>query len=737
MMKARDLARNLAHGCVAFARRVTVRDMSMTNIGTRIARLQVLGAALFFAVAALVVGGMHQTSLAMQQNVQDIRRVSSVMEVADLISENRVAQASLLLENGAAARALLATRSRALTAELSRLCGLTPPGPLRPMVDKMEKDWAAYQKTQQRMVAAIGAGHAADALGLFRGELEAKYLDFDRQADALADQFRANADQSGQTATEAAHFVAVFVLSFSAIGILARFLIQIFIHRRVVRPLVDITKSLSALAAGKTDVVLVGGERRDEIGAMVRALDVFRAQARLIEAEHERTLEAQARAERLARHDALTGLPNRRFFTEMLGRVTANADHPAAVLMIDLDRFKPVNDVYGHDAGDIVLSELAQRFMAHRDQLGTVARLGGDEFAVVFPSSTDRSHAARVAQLLSVIISRPIQLEDAVVEVGAAIGIALFPHDGTSPAALLRAADLAMYQAKTGGDGRYRFFDPAIEDNVQARAMMHADVRRAVSAGEIVPYYQPLVAIDGGRLVGFEVLARWIHPHCGVVMPDVFIPVADEIGVLTDLTYRLLERVCREVQEWPETLTFSINLAPSQLRDPQIASKLVAILDRYGIAPQRIEVEITENALITDFGTTKKVLSRLQKNGIRVALDDFGTGYASLNHLREFKFDKIKIDRSFLRGLDQGSKNEGIVRAMITLGKSLDLAITAEGIEEMSQWAHLSDWGCDFGQGYLFGKGMPAGKAKALIATGGRELGGLARPSLRAVPMRS
>jgi EAL domain-containing protein (putative c-di-GMP-specific phosphodiesterase class I) len=214
-------------------------------------------------------------------------------------------------------------------------------------------------------------------------------------------------------------------------------------------------------------------------------------------------------------------------------------------------------------------------------------------------------------------------------------------------------------------------------------------------------------------------------------MPDAFIPVADEIGVLTDLTYRLLERVCREIREWPDTLTFSINLAPSQLRDPQIASRLIAILDRYGIAPQRIEVEITENALITDFGATKKVLSRLQKHGIRIALDDFGTGYASLNHLREFKLDKIKIDRSFLRGLDRGSKNEGIVRAMITLGKSLDLAITAEGIEEMSQWAHLSEWGCDFGQGYLFGKGMPAGKAKALISTGARGLKGAPRSPLR------
>jgi diguanylate cyclase (GGDEF)-like protein len=692
----------------------------MTNIGTRVARLQVLGALLFLSVAALVAGGMYQIGMAMTQNIEDIRRVSSVMEVADLISENRVAQASVLLDDSPGARALLMQRSQALSRELSTLCSLTPAGPLNRMVSSMESRWRDYQKVQHRLIALVDAGKSSEALALFQGQLDDSYMTFDEQSDALAGSFRRDAAQSGEAARGVANFVTVFVLTFSAFGFAVRFMVQVFIHRRIVRPLVHITDSLTALAAGDTCVELSGGDRRDEIGAMVRSLEVFRAQACLIEAEHERTLEAQARAERLARHDALTGLPNRRFFTEALGRLTADQDQPAAVMMIDLDRFKPVNDAYGHDAGDAVLNELAQRFMAHRDELGTVARLGGDEFAVAFPTSADKSHATRIAQLLRVIISQPIQLDNAVVEVGATIGIALFPPDGTSPAALLRAADLAMYQAKANSHGRYRFFDPSIEDNVQARAVLHADVRRAVSAGEIVPYYQPLVAIDGGELVGFEVLARWIHPERGLIMPDAFIPAADEIGVLTDLTYRLLERVCREVREWPSTLTLSINLAPSQLRDPLIASNLVAILDNYGIAPQRIEVEVTENALITDFEGTKQVLSRLQKRGIRVALDDFGTGYASLNHLREFKFDKIKIDRSFLSGLDDGSKNEGIVRAMITLGKSLDLSITAEGIEDVSQWAHLSEWGCDFGQGYLFGKGMPAGKAKAMIAaTGG------------------
>ncbi|MFA6124390.1 putative bifunctional diguanylate cyclase/phosphodiesterase [Sphingomonas sp.] len=692
----------------------------MTNIGTRVARLQVLGALLFLSVAALVAGGMYQIGMAMTQNIEDIRRVSSVMEVADLISENRVAQASVLLDDRPDARTLLMRRSQALSRELSTLCNITPAGPFKRMVSSMERRWYDYQKVQHRLIALVEARKSSEALALFQGELDDSYMTFDEQSDALAAGFRRDAAQSGEAARRVAEFVTVFVLTFSAFGFVARFMVQIFIHRRIVRPLIHITDSLTALAAGDTCVELSGGDRRDEIGAMVRSLEVFRAQACLIEAEHERTLEAQARAERLARHDALTGLPNRRFFTEALGRLTADLEHPAAVMMIDLDRFKPVNDAYGHDAGDAVLNELAQRFMAHRDELGTVARLGGDEFAVAFPTSADKSHATRIAQLLRVIISQPIQLDNAVVEVGATIGIALFPPDGTSPAALLRAADLAMYQAKANSHGRYRFFDPSIEDNVQARAVLHADVRRAVSAGEIVPYYQPLVAIDGGGLVGFEVLARWIHPERGLIMPDAFISAADEIGVLTDLTYRLLERVCREVREWPSTLTLSINLAPSQLRDPLIASNLVAILDNYGIAPQRIEVEVTENALITDFEGTKQVLSRLQKRGIRVALDDFGTGYASLNHLREFKFDKIKIDRSFLSGLDDGSKNEGIVRAMITLGKSLDLSITAEGIEDVSQWAHLSEWGCDFGQGYLFGKGMPAGKAKAMIAaTGG------------------
>lgn len=690
----------------------------MMNIGTRLLRMQLLGAALFLSVAALVTSGMHQVSSAIAHTVDDVASASVAMEASDLISETRVAEARVIVRDEPAARALLAETTKRLIQAITSLCRMAEAGPLRVTACAMPPELRGYVDIQQRMLALLDAGRVGEAQRVFAGPLETRYAQFDANFDRLGERYRQHTAGTGRDAQSIASFVLVFVLSFSALGFLLRFMVQIMLHVRMVRPLVDITRSLSALAAGDTSVVLTGGERRDEIGAMVRSLQVFRAQALQIESEHQRTLEAQARAERLSRHDALTGLPNRRFFTEVLERLISDPAQPAAVLMIDLDRFKPVNDLHGHDAGDVVLCALAERFAAHRDELGTVARLGGDEFVVALPTSHDRAHVTRIAQLLGVIIAQPIQIDRITVDVGATIGIAMFPGDGTTAAELLRAADMAMYQAKALGDVRYRFFERSIADTAQARATLHADIRRGVCANEFLPFYQPLVAISDGALVGFEVLARWMHPDCGLVLPDTFIPVADEIGQLTALTYRLLERVCADVQDWPSSLMLSFNLAPSQLRDPLIAPTLIEILDRHGIAPERIEIEITENALITDLAATRAVMAQLQARGIRIALDDFGTGYASLNHLRDYKFDKIKIDRSFLRGLDQGSKNEGIVRAMITLGKSLDLAITAEGVEDMGQWAHLSDWGCDFGQGFLFGPGVPRLSAEAFIKNG-------------------
>lgn len=255
-----------------------------------------------------------------------------------------------------------------------------------------------------------------------------------------------------------------------------------------------------------------------------------------------------------------------------------------------------------------------------------------------------------------------------------------------------------------------------MNDRIHERAMLDTDLRRAIMAGEIRPHYQPLVSIDDGQIVGFEILSRWHHPQHGIIMPMVFIPAADERGLLSELTYRVLRQACMDARNWPEHVRLSLNLSPSQLKDPKLAARILAILAQTGISPSRIEIEVTENALITDVETTRAVLASLQSLGMSIALDDFGTGYSSLYQLRDLKFDKIKIDKSFVHELDHGQDNAAIVRAMIGLSKSLGLATTAEGIEDASQWESLSSWGCDFGQGYLFGKPMTAEQAAALIA---------------------
>ncbi|HEV7659915.1 MAG TPA: EAL domain-containing protein [Allosphingosinicella sp.] len=686
----------------------------MTSIGSSLTRTQTISAALFLLVSLVGAGAMQETRSATAQHGQDLAEISSVMEIADLISETRIAEAYLLFDY-AEGRPLIEQRNRELTEELAALNAIVPTGADAAQARHLTGLWAGYRSEQRRMIAAVEAGHPELAVELFEGSLEQRYQQIDSVADSLGERLRNDAEAAAARARNIANIVTGLVLSFCAFGILLGFAMHRFVRRRIVRPLTQVTASLTALASGDTNVAVTGGDRGDEIGSMVGALEIFRLQAGALDEQHRLTIEAQANAEKLARHDALTGLPNRRLFLEALARTTEDQDKPAAIFLFDLDRFKPVNDAYGHDAGDEVLCVLADRFAAHRDELGVVARLGGDEFATAFPTSGGPGHAARVAQLINIIVSQPIELENCSVEVGATIGVAMFPQDGADASTLLRAADLAMYEAKADESCRYRFFQASMENQIQERALLHADLRRAVAANEIRPHYQPLVTIDGGELVGFEVLARWYHPVRGIIMPDAFIAVAEELGVLPDLSYRVMRQACADARHWPEHLSLSVNLAPSQLRDPTLEARILEILSEAGIAPGRIEIEVTENALITDLEATREMLSALQKHGMSIALDDFGTGYASLNHLRDLKFDKIKIDRSFVSALDAGGKNAEIVRAMISLGKSLGLTTTAEGIEDAEQWSSLAAWGCDLGQGFLFGKGMNAEQALAMI----------------------
>ncbi len=424
---------------------------------------------------------------------------------------------------------------------------------------------------------------------------------------------------------------------------------------------------------------------------------------------------AEAAAHSIARRDALTGLPNRRMLLETIGAARTGIGRHCAIFLIDLDRFKPVNDIYGHAAGDAILCEVAERLRACLPRDAAAARLGGDEFAVVLPGATSNDDLMRLALQLIHGISEPVSWLGTRVDVGATIGIALMPQDGSDAEMLLRAADIAMYRGKREGRGTYRFFEQAMDEELQARVSLECALRAAIQAGEIRPHYQPLVALPGQTLLGFEVLARWYHPTRGIIAPNVFIPIAEDTGLITELCYSLLRRACQDAKEWPAHLGLAINISPTQFKDRLLAPRLLAILRETGFQPKRLEVEITESALTNDLDSARATLTLLQSAGVSVALDDFGTGYSSLYHLRELRFDKIKIDQSFVQSLGDNQESAKIIGAILGLGRSLGIATTAEGIENTDNSDWLASMGCTTGQGFLFGAPVPASEIDSLL----------------------
>ncbi len=330
-------------------------------------------------------------------------------------------------------------------------------------------------------------------------------------------------------------------------------------------------------------------------------------------------------------------------------------------------------------------------------------------------------------------IRRPIPWNQGQVDVGATIGIALATDGAAEPDALLHAADVAMYQAKREGRGAFCFFQAEMSLALKARAKLEAELRSAITGGEIVPFFQPIVALPGQELIGFEVLARWLHPRDGVIMPDQFIPVAEETGMIADLFYHLLREACSDASTWPSHLQLAVNISPQQVQDRWLPERVLQILGETGFPPNRLEVEVTESALINDLEAARAALTSLQNVGVKIALDDFGTGYSSLYHLRELRFNKIKIDRSYISSLKEGSERTKLVDAIIQLGSSLSLQTTAEGIETLLKprdW--LSDQGCNFGQGYLVGQAMPKAAADNFLKVKASELQDRARSDSQA-----
>ncbi|WP_105436750.1 bifunctional diguanylate cyclase/phosphodiesterase [Neorhizobium sp. T25_13] len=418
-------------------------------------------------------------------------------------------------------------------------------------------------------------------------------------------------------------------------------------------------------------------------------------------------------ADHIATHDHLTKLPNRYAFDRFVlshpderqqETDEDNGPQTATVFSIDLDGFKKVNDLLGHQGGDILLKEVSRRICALA-QYECVFRFGGDEFVAVARNLSPEKEEL-FAQLLIHSVSRPVRIGTLLTEVGASVGYARLPDHGSSLEEVCHRSDVALYEAKSRGHNQYCLFQPEMQEKVSERAKLEGDLRRAIDEGKIDPFYQPLINLRTGEICGFEALARW-NKDGVFVSPQQFIAVAEETGLITTLFEQLLSKACRDAQLWPGTLSLSFNVSPVQMEDRLLVSRVLHILQQTGLQSSRLEIEITENALIDDPDLAAATIDQFHAAGIQVALDDFGTGYSSLAQLARFKFDKIKIDKSFVSSFTHNDKNAKIIDAVLGLSRSLNLKTTVEGIEENAQLAYFLGQGCDIGQGYIFGKAMP------------------------------
>ena len=408
----------------------------------------------------------------------------------------------------------------------------------------------------------------------------------------------------------------------------------------------------------------------------------------------------------LAYTDPLTGLGNHRRFVDKVERLKAErAEDPApfAIGIIDLDGFKPINDLFGRSAGDDILMQVAMRLRAAMDEHSTVTRIGADEFAFLLPRVFSEGAASAKARTLIEILSAPYDVGERTARLSASVGCALFYGDQTADE-LINKAETALYQAKRSGRGGVVVYTQEMEEAAKRMTRIEQALRRAVAAEEVEPHFQPIVDLKTRRTIGFETLARWTDRDLGFVPPKVFIALAEERGIIGPLSQLLLRKATEAARNWPSDLFLSFNLSPSQLVDQNTGLQILSILDRSGFDPRRLEVEITETGVMTDPASAEKIVTDLRSVGIRVSLDDFGTGQSSLGRLREFHFDKLKIDRAFVANINQDRPSEHIIRAILAMCDGLGMEVVAEGIEEEAQADKLVQFGCGGGQGYLFGK---------------------------------
>jgi diguanylate cyclase (GGDEF)-like protein/PAS domain S-box-containing protein len=425
---------------------------------------------------------------------------------------------------------------------------------------------------------------------------------------------------------------------------------------------------------------------------------------------------AEARAHHLASHDVLTNLPNRRLLKQHIDVALNDSLADCAVLCVAVDRFKSVNNTLGHAGGDALLVEIAKRLGLCVRQGDIVGRLGGNEFIVLAANVKGREEIAALAQFVVSEIAKPFDILGQSVIVGASVGVAMAPNDGDTPDRLIKCADMALFEAKRAGRGGFHFFEATLETKARERQSLEIDLRRAVNNNEFELHYQPVFAARQRKLIGFEALVRWNHPTRGRVSPLDFIPVAEELGLITQLGDWIINDACRTAATWPNELTVAVNVSARQFINHDLYAVVTRALQEHGLPPHRLEIEVTESELMESGGEISSILQRLRSQGIGIAMDDFGTGYSSLAYLRRFHFTKVKIDRSFINGLATDDQSIAIVRAIIALCKSLNLVVTAEGVETELQADILRLENCDYLQGFLLGKPAPTNQLSEFFA---------------------
>jgi diguanylate cyclase (GGDEF)-like protein len=450
-----------------------------------------------------------------------------------------------------------------------------------------------------------------------------------------------------------------------------------------------------------------------------------------------RDLSARKRAEQhirfLAHHDPLTGLPNRATFARALHDEIAHARRHGqsfAVLCLDLDRFKEVNDLFGHPVGDTLLQRVGQVLLARSEGVGSAARLCCDEFAVLLTNVKSAGRAGRAAEQLLGAFSLDNERAGSSAMISASIGIALFPDNADDAEQLMSHADTALYRAKQEGRGIYRFYESAMGVEVRERRLLEHDLRHAVSRNQLKLVYQPQVELRSGEVTGFEALLRWTHPERGEVSPSVFVPIAEESGLILQIGEWVLRTACAEAASWSVPLTIAVNVSAVQIHSPAFAQTILEVLLHTGLKPERLEIEITETALVRDMARAVATLRQVRGLGVQIAMDDFGTGYSSLANLRAFPFSRIKVDQSFIRSVDHNEQSAAIVRAVLGLGNGLNVPVVAEGVERPEELEFLRSEVCQSAQGYLLSRPHDIAEFTAVTTGVSRHLSDAVLPPL-------